>query len=305
MKEIVLNNQVVGEENVSPFFHQQMKVNDESQLTLTRVRSDEPIRLLNSFTFKERMAALHFIVNTEARFSQEDLVPPAYFKGDKCNLMILQPHQTAQTISGKGDMMMASFYINLDKFFSLLDSAAEAMPKGFLKSAEKNSCSCNEYQWNPDAYRVIMQILHDPTLGSATPLLLESRMLELVAILLKSRQCDVVEKISITRSDVEKIHHAADLLLQQMKCPPSLAQLARSVGTNEFTLKKGFREVYNRSAYQYLLQRRMEKGMEALMATNTPIAEIGWELGYEDPSAFTRAFARYFCLTPSSVRRRS
>ena len=201
--------------------------------------------------------------------------------------------------------MMASFYINLDKFFSLLDSAAEAMPKGFLKSAEKNLCSCNKYQWNPDAYRVIMQLLHDPKLGTAAPLLLESRMLELVAILLKSQQCDVVERISITRRDVEKIHHAVDILLQQMQRPPSLAQLARSVGTNEFTLKKGFREVYNRSAYQYLLQRRMEKGMEELMKTNTPIAEIGWELGYEDPSAFTRAFSRYFCLTPSSVRRRT
>ncbi|MEI1374137.1 AraC family transcriptional regulator [Nostoc sp. UHCC 0926] len=59
-------------------------------------------------------------------------------------------------------------------------------------------------------------------------------------------------------ADIEKICHARDILLRHMHKPPSLRTLARQVGLNDYTLKRGFRQVFGITAYDCLHHYRME-----------------------------------------------
>ncbi|WP_343692749.1 hypothetical protein [Chitinophaga sp.] len=46
-------------------------------------------------------------------------------------------------------------------------------------------------------------------------------------------------------------------LIDNMKMPPSLSELSRIVGINEFKLKKKFKEVFNMTVFGYLADYRL------------------------------------------------
>jgi AraC-like DNA-binding protein len=278
---------------------------DNACLSLTRSFSNETITLKRNFRHNQRQAALHFIFNGQTSFSQNDHVPTALFGGDKCNLMLVQPFDTEQTISLKGDFMMASFYIDLDRFIALLQDAMEALPDKFKKAVYKNVCSCNNFRWSPQAYYTVNQLLNVKTNTPSAKLFMESKMLELIAVLLETEQCDYYSNISLSKTDRNKVKFIHELLLKDLSACYTLEQLSRQAGTNEFVLKKGFREMFGKPVYQYLLQKRMERAMHLISTTYQPINVIAGTVGYEDASAFTRAFKNVFSLLPTQVRKNS
>lgn len=283
--------------------HREHCLPNGASLILTNGRSKEQVALKKNFKPNERQTAMHFLFNGQTSFTQDNQVPPAFFGGDKCNLMIVQPHQTEQTMVFKGDFAMATFYIELDQFVSLLHSAVEALPENFQRAIYQNRCSCNNFRWSPQAYYVVQQLLNTNTDLTASQFFLESKMLELLTILLETEHCDYYSSISISSADKKKIHYVQELLLSDLSMSYTLRQLARQAATNEFILKKGFREIYGKPIYQYLTQKRMEKAMQLLSLTPLGINEIAALVGYNDASAFTRTFRRVFALLPSQVRK--
>lgn len=298
---IGLTNNIVIDEKGLQVKHTKHSLNNSAFVALTRSFSQHQIVLQDSFQYDHRYAAMHFIFNGRTIFTQNGLVPPADFSGDKCNLMLIQPNPTSQTISAKGNFAMASFYIELSYFIKLLNLAIEALPEKFQRAIYKNVCSCNNFRWSPQAYYIINQLLNVNI--ETSKLFMESKMLELIAVLLETEHCDYYSNITLSKSDIEKIYYVHEYLLTDISRCYTLDQLARKAGTNEFVLKKGFREIFGKPVYQYLLQRRMEKAMDLLLSTHLPVREIAMLVGYEDASAFTRAFKRVFSLLPAMVRK--
>lgn len=135
-------------------------------------------------------------------------------------------------------------------------------------------------------------------------LLLESAVLELVAVQLAGPDPVVsTGGVKLSRADVDGIHAARDLLLERLDDPPTLAELARHARTNEFKLKRGFREIFGTSPYAYFLRHRLELARSWLLDTDWSIARIGRRVGYRDPAHFTNAFRKHFGVPPSALRR--
>ena len=97
--------------------------------------------------------------------------------------------------------------------------------------------------------------------------------------------------------DVARIHYAGDLLRQRLSDPPSLLELARLIGLNDYKLKQGFRQVFNTTVFGYLTQRRMEKACQLLVQRHT-VAVVAAAVGYASPTAFSGAFRRRFGISP-------
>ena len=104
--------------------------------------------------------------------------------------------------------------------------------------------------------------------------------------------------------DIEKIYAAKAWLKQNIDSPATLAEIAKAVGTNEFKLKKGFKEVFGTTVFDYLLKLRMERAMQLLKDTNKSIAEIAHLTGYSSHSSFTNAFTKHFGFSPLFVRKK-
>jgi len=302
---VELTDNTIIQKNGLQVMHYKHRLRSGASITLTQSYSNDKILFHNHFVHEQRQAAMHFIFNGQTTFTQSDFVPPAQFGGDKCNLMLIQPNDTKQIISAKGDFAMVSFYMDLNYFISLLNVAAEALPEKFKRAIYKNVCSCNNFRWSSKAYYAISQLLTTKPNEPLSHLIMESKMLELIAIMLETEQCNYYSNISLSKSDIEKVKYIQEFLLTDISVCYTHEQLARQAGTNEFILKKGFREVFGKPVYQYILQKRMEKAMNLLLTSHLPVSEIAMMVGYEDASGFTRAFKKVFNLVPVLVRRNS
>ncbi len=104
--------------------------------------------------------------------------------------------------------------------------------------------------------------------------------------------------------DIDRIHQARVILANNMGNPPSLPDLARQAGINEFKLKVGFKQVYGNTVYGYLYDLRMETARRMLESRNQQVKEIAFSIGYNNPSHFISAFKKKFGVTPSKYMER-
>ncbi|RKE55931.1 helix-turn-helix domain-containing protein [Sphingobacterium detergens] len=103
--------------------------------------------------------------------------------------------------------------------------------------------------------------------------------------------------------DKERIVYARDYLVKNIESPPTLIELARIAGVNEYKLKRGFKEIFNQTAFSYLSDLRLDLAKNDLMEGKKQATEIAFELGYCSLQHFSKAFKKKFGMAPSKVRR--
>lgn len=74
---------------------------------------------------------------------------------------------------------------------------------------------------------------------------------------------------------------------------------------SETSLKNNFKLLYGCNPYEFLRRIRMRMAAELLLETNDAIAEIGSEVGYENPSKFSSAFSSEYGISPIKYRNNS
>jgi AraC-like DNA-binding protein len=167
------------------------------------------------------------------------------------------------------------------------------------------SALLSEY-WGPiDAgiQQVIGQILNCRFTGQLKKLFLLSKSIEL--LVLSAEAYHYTEKKNVylkNKTDKEKIIAVRDLINDRLNDPPGLSEIAQLVGLNEYKLKRGFKETFNTTVFDYLTGQRLQLANQYLLDTQKTSAEIAYELGYSTPQHFNNAFKKKFGVTPNSVR---
>ncbi|MBW4554254.1 MAG: AraC family transcriptional regulator [Aphanocapsa sp. GSE-SYN-MK-11-07L] len=159
----------------------------------------------------------------------------------------------------------------------------------------------------PQMQTVARQILQCPYHGAAKRMYLEGKTLELMSMMVAA-EMELNQPAQRPKPDlVERVHFARDILLQRLATPPSLAELARLSGLNEYSLKRGFRQVFGMTVFGYLHRHSMEQARQLLQTDTWMVEEVARMVGYSDLSAFGRAFRKQFgccprdCLAKKSV----
>ncbi|WP_031434084.1 helix-turn-helix domain-containing protein [Methylomarinum vadi] len=106
------------------------------------------------------------------------------------------------------------------------------------------------------------------------------------------------------RGDRDKAEQARDILAQEFRDPPTVAQLARRVGTNQLKLKQLFHHYFNNTPYGVLHEIRMKNAWRLLASGRYPVDSVANRVGYRHASNFSAAFTKYFGLSPSRVGKR-
>jgi AraC-like DNA-binding protein len=149
----------------------------------------------------------------------------------------------------------------------------------------------------------VQQILHCPFQGITQRLYLESKVGELTALLVEQEIKRHDPKTTacaypLKPDDVERIHQARTILVQRLDHPPSLMELARQVGLNDCTLKRGFRQVFGTTAFGLLHDYRLTQAQQLLEERQLNISEIAQAIGFANRSYFASAFRKKFGVTP-------
>ncbi|MEM1256819.1 MAG: AraC family transcriptional regulator, partial [Cyanobacteria bacterium P01_H01_bin.21] len=127
--------------------------------------------------------------------------------------------------------------------------------------------------------QVLQQIFEWPYQGLARHLYLESKTLELIALHL-DQVLDGSPQRATPIKDMDRIHAARDILIQNAIAPPSLTELAQQVGLSAVKLTRGFRQVFDTTVFNYLHNYRMEQACQLLQTGNLNIQEIAHSVGY-------------------------
>jgi AraC-like DNA-binding protein len=147
----------------------------------------------------------------------------------------------------------------------------------------------------------VQQILHCPFQGMTKRMYLESKVWELMTLLIAQEleQHSNQHRISSLKpDDVNRIHYAREILLQRLDNPPSLVELARQVGLNDCTLKRGFRQVFGQTAFSLLHDYRLEQARQLLQERRLNVSEVARTIGFANRSYFAAAFRKKFGLSP-------
>lgn len=158
---------------------------------------------------------------------------------------------------------------------------------------------------SPVMQRILQQIICCPYQGLHKRMYLEGKALEVAALVLEEER-EVQQgcgSFSDLKPDyVDRIHWAREILRQNLHQPPSLMELARQVGLNDYSLKCGFKQVFGKTVFGYLHDYRMEQARQLLASGEMKVEEVAQIVGYRDRSAFSKAFGRIFGVSPKNYR---
>jgi len=73
------------------------------------------------------------------------------------------------------------------------------------------------------------------------------------------------------------------------------------VRVNDFKLKKGFKEVFQTTPYNLLLDYRLEYAKKLLAESDLSVGEISQKIGYKYTASFSAAFIKKYGVTPKSI----
>ncbi len=159
-----------------------------------------------------------------------------------------------------------------------------------------------DFKLTPDMLLAIHEIFNSPLSGSLKQLLIEAKVHELVALQLGhlSGELTSVKQRPSQRDLFYSIHNYLELNFLKEH---SLKEISRNFGVNEFALKKGFRENFQTTIFDFLLSKRLEHAREQLLHTNQTVQEISSLVGYRYPNHFSAAFKKKYGILPSSLKR--
>jgi AraC family transcriptional regulator len=95
---------------------------------------------------------------------------------------------------------------------------------------------------------------------------------------------------------------AKDILHSEYRESIDLARLSRQSFLSTPQLIRQFKSVFKKTPYQYLVAIRLRHAAEALTETDAAVQDIGWHSGFEDSSAFCRAFRTAYGHSPERYR---
>ncbi len=127
-------------------------------------------------------------------------------------------------------------------------------------------------------------------------------------LLLYSLECLVDEKeegfsckFLANDLDREKVLKAREVLLQHIGNPITIKELSRKVAINECYLKKGFKEIFGTTIFDFYQQQRMEHAKYLLYEKGLSVTDVSAILGYSSISHFSTAFKKHTGLKPCEL----
>lgn len=102
-------------------------------------------------------------------------------------------------------------------------------------------------------------------------------------------------------ADKEKVEQAKEVLMQHIGEPITIKELSRKVAMNECYLKKGFKEMYGTTIFDFYQNQRMEHAKYLLYEKNMSVTDVALMLGYSSISHFSTAFKKQTGLKPCEL----
>ena len=146
---------------------------------------------------------------------------------------------------------------------------------------------------------VLNQLLTVQLSDNAKRVFFQGKVMEILSLYFSNRQPDVESCPFLNDEEgVRKLKHAKEHLLKHLDGAPTIKELSKLAGLNEFQLKAGFKEIYGNTVYGYLLDHKLDHARTLLDTKKFKVNEAATAIGYSNTSHFIAAFRKKFGITP-------
>lgn len=150
--------------------------------------------------------------------------------------------------------------------------------------------------------RILDSIINCHFEGRARDYFLEAKALEVLALYLVAvgqpqqnfRHCK-------SEYDRERLFFAKNYLEQHCDAAPTIAELSRIAGINQFKLKNGFKELFENTIHDFVNHHRLTLALQMLLQDDKKASQLAFDLGFSSLQHFSKAFRQKFGYPPSRV----
>lgn len=195
-----------------------------------------------------------------------------------------------------------SVIIHPERFAGLL-SALSVREKLFSRAY--GNYKINHFELPAESKIITEQMLRCPYKSAIKNMYLEGKTLEILSVCLHQLTLQNHERasyIKLSKNDMNSLRQAKEILDNSISSPLSLAALAKLVCLNEFKLKNGFKQVFDKPVYTYLLDKRLESARVLLEIHGLSVSEAAEVVGYSNGSSFSKAFRKKYGFSPGLIK---
>ena len=203
-------------------------------------------------------------------------------------------------ISEKSSLI--SILISIKKFHKLFSEDSNNIQ--FLKDENVNQKYYYENKISNPIFLVLNELKRFDINSSTKNLFLKAKVYELFSHLYnRNRDLNIEQCPFLTNEEnFKKIKKAKDIIIENMTNPPSLVELSEEINLSLKKLKEGFKKIYGKPVYQFLIEYKMELAKKLLSDNNYNVNEVSLKLGYSTASHFITAFKNKYGLTPKNFK---
>jgi len=102
----------------------------------------------------------------------------------------------------------------------------------------------------------------------------------------------------------ERLCRARQFIDDSYQLPLDLVEISKQACLSRYHFLRLFRDEFETTPHQYLIQKRIEKAKELLRARSLSVTDVCFEVGFESLGSFSSLFRKCVGRAPSSYRQR-
>ena len=104
---------------------------------------------------------------------------------------------------------------------------------------------------------------------------------------------------------LERLDRARSFIDHCYDHPLSLDQISEKACFSRYHFLRLFREAFNKTPHQYLVERRIERAKELLTSADLRVTDVCFEVGFQSLGSFSALFHRNVGQAPMTYRERA
>jgi AraC-like DNA-binding protein len=160
-----------------------------------------------------------------------------------------------------------------------------------------------ELSWLRDLVKVLSNETKNPSPGSSLIVdrLTEILFIQLMRYYMHSSDKDMGYLIALGDNQIGK---ALNLIHSEQDATLTVEGLADAVALSRTAFSEKFSKMVGMPAKSYLLNWRMQRAKMLLQENNVKMMTVAENAGYASEASFSKAFKRFFSLTPGQIRKK-
>ncbi|MBH8576588.1 helix-turn-helix domain-containing protein [Nostocaceae cyanobacterium CENA369] len=304
--EIIQNNDssdnfdIIRKYQFGQGYWRQIQLRDSISLEISYYQ--QPKSFILKLQGRKHPLEFRFLILLESEFKNLEFKTGEYFlsgSGMASECAVLEP---------SARIVEVAIHLHPNVFHSFSKNTSGKLPKELQHLIRRwDQPTYERYGTQTPAMQIaVQQILQCPYQGFTKQIYLESKVWELVAMLVEqevqiNQGCFQINKLKPL--DIDRIYNVREIVLKHLDNPPSLIELARQVGLNDCTMKQGFKQVFGTTVFGYLHHCRMQLAYKLLIERNMNVTEVARTVGYASLPSFSNAFRKKFGVSPKSCQR--